>query len=116
MGRMTALLVMAILATTLSAKTIRHYDSSGRSTGRTEIDSNGNARYYDSNGRSIGRSSYTDSSGTTRYYDSNGRSAGQSTTDRGGTTRYYDGHGRSAGQSSNGSRSPAAEGWRFINK
>ena len=94
MGRMTALLVMAILATTLSAKTIRHYDSSGRSTGRTEIDSNGNARYYDSNGRSIGRS-YTDSSGTTRYYDSNGRSAGQS---------------------SNGSRSPAAEGWRFINK
>ena len=94
MGRMTALLIMAILATTLSAKTIRHYDSSGRSTGRTEIDSNGNARYYDSNGRSIGRS-YTDSSGTTRYYDSNGRSAGQS---------------------SNGSRSPAAEGWRFINK
>lgn len=103
-----ALLLLGLLPGSLCAKTIRHYDQNGRSTGYTEIDSRGNARHYDQNGRYTGRSE-TSSDGTVRYYDRNGRSTGRATTSSDGTVRYYDQNGRSTGRT-NGTLSPAQAG------
>ena len=70
---LASLLLLCLCLTPLSAKTIRHYDSSGRSTGRTEIGNDGVARHYDQNGVYTGRS-VTSPDGTTRYYDKDVRS------------------------------------------
>ena len=54
-----ALLLLGLLPGSLCAKTIRHYDQNGRSTGRATTSSDGTVRYYDQNGRSTGRTNGT---------------------------------------------------------
>lgn len=81
---MKALLYIALMLLTVTAASAQQktfYDSSGRSVGTAQTDSQGSNTFRDSSGRTTGRTA-TDSQGTTTLYDASGKVIGRETPRR----------------------------------